>query len=98
VELNLTGKVAIIKGASRGIGKSIAQTLSAEGMNLTLIARSPLDEFSASLPTENLPLSIDMRHADKGLPEFGSSTSAWQSQGIFAPQSFMYRRSNVRAS
>jgi NAD(P)-dependent dehydrogenase (short-subunit alcohol dehydrogenase family) len=64
MELNLTGKVAIITGASRGIGKSIAQTLSAEGMNLTLVARSPLDEFSASLPTECLPLSIDMRHVD----------------------------------
>jgi NAD(P)-dependent dehydrogenase (short-subunit alcohol dehydrogenase family) len=64
MELNLTGKVAIITGASRGIGKSIAQTLSAEGMKLTLVARSPLDEFSISLPTNCLPLSIDMRHAD----------------------------------
>jgi len=64
MDLNLFGKVAIITGASRGIGKSIAQTLSAEGMKLTLVARSPLDEFCASLPTECLPLSIDMRHAD----------------------------------
>jgi 3-oxoacyl-[acyl-carrier protein] reductase len=64
MNLNLSGKIAIITGASRGIGKSIAQTLSAEGMKLTLVARSPLEEFSASLPTESLPLSIDMRHAD----------------------------------
>ena len=64
MELNLAGKVAIITGASRGIGKSIAQTLSAEGVKLTLVARSPLDEFSASLPTDCLSLSIDMRHAD----------------------------------
>lgn len=64
MDLNLSGKVAIITGASRGIGKSIAQTLSAEGMNLTLVVRSALAEFSASLPTESLPLSIDMRHAD----------------------------------
>lgn len=64
MDLNLSGKVAIITGASRGIGKSIAQTLSAEGMKLTLAARSAMDEFSASLPTESLPLSIDMRHAD----------------------------------
>jgi 3-oxoacyl-[acyl-carrier protein] reductase len=64
MDLNLSGKTAIVTGASRGIGKSIAQTLSAEGMNLTLVARSPLDEFSASLPTVRLPLSIDMRHAD----------------------------------
>jgi NAD(P)-dependent dehydrogenase (short-subunit alcohol dehydrogenase family) len=64
MNLNLSGKTAIITGASRGIGKSIAQILSAEGMKLTLAARSPLDEFSASLPTLCLPLSIDMRHAD----------------------------------
>jgi NAD(P)-dependent dehydrogenase (short-subunit alcohol dehydrogenase family) len=64
MDLDLNGKIAIITGASRGIGKSIAQTLSAEGMKLTLVARSPLDEFSASLPSPSLPLSIDMRRAD----------------------------------
>ncbi|MBP8164229.1 MAG: SDR family oxidoreductase [Anaerolineales bacterium] len=64
MELDLKNKIAIITGASRGIGKSIAQTLSAEGVKLTLAARSPLDEFSASLPTESLPLSIDLRLPD----------------------------------
>ncbi len=64
MELNLKDKIAIVTGASKGIGKSIAQTLSAEGVKLTLAARSPLDEFSASLPAESLPLSIDLRHPD----------------------------------
>lgn len=64
MDLNLKDKVAIVTGASRGIGKSIAQILSAEGVKLTLVARSPLDEFSASLPTESLPLSIDLRLPD----------------------------------
>jgi NAD(P)-dependent dehydrogenase (short-subunit alcohol dehydrogenase family) len=64
MELNLRDKVAIVTGASRGIGNAIAQTLSAEGMKLTLVARSPLDEFAASLPTECLPLSLDLRHPD----------------------------------
>ena len=64
MELDLKNKIAIITGASRGIGKSIAQTLSAEGVKLTLVARSPLDEFSASLPTESLPLSIDLSLPD----------------------------------
>lgn len=64
MELDLKNKIAIVTGASRGIGKSIAQTLSAEGVKLTLVARSPLDEFSASLPTESLPLSIDLRLPD----------------------------------
>jgi NAD(P)-dependent dehydrogenase (short-subunit alcohol dehydrogenase family) len=64
MDLNLKDKVAIITGASRGIGKAIAQVLSAEGVKLTLTARSPLDEFAASLPTECLPLSIDLRLPD----------------------------------
>jgi len=64
MNLELKNKIAIITGASRGIGKSIAQTLSAAGMKLTLVARSPLDEFSASLPAESLPLSIDLRLPD----------------------------------
>ena len=64
MDLDLKNKIAIVTGASRGIGKSIAQTLSAEGVKLTLVARSPLDEFSASLPTESLPLSIDLRQPD----------------------------------
>lgn len=64
MDLNLKDKVVIVTGASRGIGNSIAQILSAEGVKLTLAARSPLEEFSASLPTESLPLSIDLRHPD----------------------------------
>jgi len=64
MDLNLSGKVAIVTGASKGIGNSIAGVLSAEGMKLTLVARSPLDGFSASLPTESLSLSIDLRHPD----------------------------------
>jgi 3-oxoacyl-[acyl-carrier protein] reductase len=64
MDLNLSGMTAIVTGASRGIGRSIARTLSAEGMKLTLVARSSMEEFAASLPTESLPLSIDLRQAD----------------------------------
>lgn len=38
--MNLTGKVALITGASRGIGKSIATRLSAMGMHLVVTARN----------------------------------------------------------
>ncbi|HET9832864.1 MAG TPA: SDR family NAD(P)-dependent oxidoreductase, partial [Vicinamibacterales bacterium] len=40
MDFKLSGKVAIVTGASRGIGRAIAQTLAAEGMKLTLAARS----------------------------------------------------------
>lgn len=39
MDLNLTGKVAIVTGASRGIGKAIATSLAAEGCNLVICAR-----------------------------------------------------------
>jgi NAD(P)-dependent dehydrogenase (short-subunit alcohol dehydrogenase family) len=63
MDLQLTGKVAIVTGASRGIGRAIAQTLSGEGMRLVLVARSrdQLEELSASLVTESLVQAADLR-------------------------------------
>ena len=70
MELNLKGKVAIVTGASRGIGRAIAQTLSNEGMKLVLVARTKndLEETAALCKTETLVLPVDLREtsaADK---------------------------------
>ena len=40
MDLQLTNKVAIVTGASKGIGRAIAQTLAQEGMRLVVVARS----------------------------------------------------------
>jgi 3-oxoacyl-[acyl-carrier protein] reductase len=63
MDLKLSGKVAIVSGASRGIGRAIAQTLAAEGMKLSLAARSKdqLDELAKSLKTETLVQAVDLR-------------------------------------
>lgn len=62
MDLQLTDKVGIVTGASRGIGRAIAQTLAAEGMKLVLVARSgdALEELARSLPTESLVQAVDL--------------------------------------
>ncbi len=39
MKLDLAGKVAVVSGASRGIGREIVRTLSREGMQIALVAR-----------------------------------------------------------
>jgi NAD(P)-dependent dehydrogenase (short-subunit alcohol dehydrogenase family) len=66
MDLQLLDKVAIVTGASRGIGKAIAETLSAEGANVVLIARSgaELESVAKSLPNKSLVQVSDLREPD----------------------------------
>lgn len=63
MELGLSNKVAIVTGASRGIGKAIAETLSVEGMKVVLAARSrdKLESLATALPGESLIQAVDLR-------------------------------------
>jgi len=65
MNLELEGKTAIVTGASRGIGRAIAERLSAEGVGLTLVARSrdALEALAESLPTDTLVCAGDLRDA-----------------------------------
>jgi 3-oxoacyl-[acyl-carrier protein] reductase len=66
MDLQLSNKVAIVTGASRGIGKAIAETLSSEGMKVALVARSrdELESLARSLPNDSLVQAIDLREPD----------------------------------
>ena len=66
MDLQLSNKVAIITGASRGIGRAIAATLSAEGMRLVLTARTAelLTEVADSCHGEAAVFPVDLREPD----------------------------------
>jgi len=55
-----------VTGASRGIGRAIAETLSTEGMRIVLAARSQpdLETAAASLSTESLVQTVDLREPE----------------------------------
>jgi short-subunit dehydrogenase len=54
--MNLKGKVAVVTGGSKGIGKAIASALAAQGCNVVLTARS----------------QVELQKAEKEVSQFGT--------------------------
>jgi NAD(P)-dependent dehydrogenase (short-subunit alcohol dehydrogenase family) len=70
MDLDLTGKTAIVTGGSRGIGKAVARQLAREGVDVAIAARdkATLDATAAELAAETgrriLPLQVDTSDDD----------------------------------
>lgn len=65
MDLELTGKVAVVTGASRGVGKAIARELAKEGVDVAISARTreALEQAASELEQETgrriLPVPVD---------------------------------------
>ena len=66
MDLGLAGKVALVTGASKGLGRGAARALSADGARVTICARGAesLEATAAELPGEVLAIPADITEPD----------------------------------
>lgn len=66
MDLGIAGKVALVTGASAGLGLGAASALSAEGCRVAICARDPerLERAAVELPGEVLAVAADVTESD----------------------------------
>lgn len=77
--MDLKNKVAVVTGASRGIGKTIAKNLSAKGCKVVLASRSvdELVDIRKSLPGECLVVEMDVSNSESVDKAFAEISKAY---------------------
>ncbi|WP_440708995.1 SDR family oxidoreductase [Herbiconiux sp. YIM B11900] len=94
----LAGRVALITGASSGIGRSYAQAMSAEGARLVLVGRSEerLRQVADGLPGEARIVAGDVAHPQTSeeavrvaLTEFGRLDDVLANAGLYTGGDFV---------
>src|SRR5215208_3537911 len=67
MDLGIAGRVALVMGASKGIGRGIAAALAAEGAKVAMASRSPerIEAAAAEIEGETLPLVADSEDLER---------------------------------
>ncbi len=67
MDLGISGRTALVMGASRGIGKAIAEALAREGARVAMASRSreSLEEAAAEIEGEMVTFEADTSDLDR---------------------------------
>src|SRR5438132_11632473 len=80
MDLGLRGKVAMVAGASRGLGYAVARALAAEGASVSLSSRNDRAiadagrRIAAETYMDTMPMAVDVRSAE--------SLERWHAQTV----------------
>ena len=91
MDLELTGKAAIVTGGSMGIGKAVAEGLAAEGCDVAIVARGQelLEQVAAEISEASgrrcLPLVGDMRSSEDANRVVDAAAEAFGGLDICVP-------------
>ncbi|MGE0221696.1 MAG: SDR family oxidoreductase [Acetobacteraceae bacterium] len=100
MELGLNNKVALVTGASRGIGAAIAAALAREGVHVCLVARdkAKLEEVAAGITnTASVRTSVhvaDLRHPESAQEVVDSAIAAFGHLDILVNNAGATKRAN----
>jgi 3-oxoacyl-[acyl-carrier protein] reductase len=77
MDLGLKGKVALVAGASRGLGFAVAQVLAAEGAHVSIASRDQdaIAEAGRRIGGDVMTMALDVRSAD-GIKAWADATAS----------------------
>ena len=94
MKVDLNGKVALVTGASSGIGRAMAKALAAEGAKVVLVGRSAerLDKAASDMGGDTLTIAADLtrpaevdRTVAEAVTKFGRIDILLPNAGLYIP-------------